>query len=180
MPTSPSAQSLLDQWSQRCRDMITAWWIVGWVALYGVLSATQLLIWLAAIGSLVLLVLTRGAWRQQPGAAALWLLVLCFLLPGLLSLPGAVDFDRALSTAARFAAYGFAGLLFLRLSPSEAQWPNTVLWMTGLLVVWSLDGIVQEWRGVSLSGYPLFTGLPEGHKVTGSMGLDYGPNLAVL
>ena len=52
--------------------------------------------------------------------------------------------------------------------------------MTGLLVLWSLDGIVQEWRGVSLSGYPLFTGLPEGHKVTGSMGLDYGPNLAVL
>ena len=25
-----------------------------------------------------------------------------------------------------------------------------------------------------------FTGLPEAHKVTGSMGLDYGPNLAVL
>ena len=180
MPTSPSAQSLLDQWSQRCRDMRTAWWIVGWVALYGVLSATQLLIWLAAVGSLMLLVVTRGAWRQQPGAAALWLLVLCFLFPGLLSLPGAVDFDRALSTAARFAAYGFAGLLFLRLSPSESQWPNTVLWMTGLLVLGSLDGIVQEWRGVSLSGYPLFTGLPEGHKVTGSMGLDYGPNLAVL
>ena len=180
MPTSPSAQSLLDQWSQRCRDMITAWWIVGWVALYGVLSATQLLIWLAAVGSLMLLVVTGGAWRQQPGAAALWLLVLCFLFPGLLSLPGAVDFDRALSTAGRFAAYGFAGLLFLRLSPSESQWPNTVLWMTGLLVLWSLDGIVQEWRGVSLSGYPLFTGLPEGHKVTGSMGLDYGPNLAVL
>jgi hypothetical protein len=160
--------------------MRAAWWIVGWVALYGVLSATQLLIWLAAVGSLVLLVVTRGAWRQQPGAAALWLLLLCFLLPGLLSLPGAFDFDRALSTAARLTAYGFAGLLFLRLSPSESQWPNTVLWMTGLLVLWSLDGIVQEWRGVSLSGYPLFTGLPEGHKVTGSMGLDYGPNLAVL
>ena len=180
MPTSPREQSPLDQWFQRCRDMRTAWWIVGWVALCGVLSATQLLIWLAAVGSLVVLVVTRGAWRQQPGATALWLLVLCFLLPGLLSLPGAVDFDRALSTAARFAAYGLAGLLFLRLSPSESQWPNTVLWMTGLLVLWSLDGIVQEWRGVSLSGYPLFTGLPEGHKVTGSMGLDYGPNLAVL
>ena len=118
MPTSPSAQSLLDQWSQRCRDMRTAWWIVGWVALYGVLSATQLLIWLAAVGSLMLLVVTRGAWRQQPGAAALWLLVLCFLFPGLLSLPGAVDFERALSTAARFGAYGPAGLLFLSLSPS--------------------------------------------------------------
>ena len=180
MPTSPREQSPLDQWFQRCRDMRTAWWIVGWVALYGVLSATQLLIWLAAVGSLVLLVMTRGAWRQQSGAAALWLLVLCLLIPGLLSLPGAVDFDRALSTAARFAAYGFAGLFFLKLSPSESQWPNTVLWMTGLLVLWSLDGIAQEWRGVSLSGYPLFTGLPEGHKVTGSMGLDYGPNLAVL
>jgi hypothetical protein len=107
-------------------------------------------------------------------------LVLCFLIPGLLSLPGAVDFDRALSTAARFLAYGLAGLLFLRLSPSESQWPNTVLWMTGLLVLWSVDGIVQEWQGVSLSGYPLFTGLPEGHKVTGSMGLDFGPNLAML
>ena len=180
MPTSPSDQPLLDQWSQRCRDMYTAWWTVGWVALYGVLSATQFLIWLAALGSLMLLAVTRGAWRQQPGAAALCLLVLCFLLPGLLSLPGAVDFDRALSTAARFAAYGLAGVFFLRLSPTESQWPTTVLWMTGLLVLWSVDGIVQEWRGVSLSGYPLFTGLPEGHKVTGSMGLDYGSNLAVL
>ena len=180
MPTLPREQSLLDQWLQRYRDMRTAWWVVGWVALYGVLSATQLLIWLAAMGSLVLLLVTRGTWRQQSGAAALWLLVLCFFIPGLLSLPGAVDFDRALSTAMRFVAYGLAGLLFLRLSPSESQWPNTVLWMTGLLLLWSLDGIVQEWRGVSLSGYPLFTELPEGHKVTGSMGLDYGPNLAVL
>ena len=180
MPTSSREQSYLDQWFQRCRDMPTAWWLVGWVALYGVLSATQLLIWLAALGSLVMLVTTRGAWGQRSGAAALWLLVLCFLIPGLLSLPGAVDFDRALSTAARFAAYGLAGLLFLRLSPSGSQWPNTVLWMTGLLVLWSLDGIAQEWRGVSLSGYPLFTGLPEGHKVTGSMGFDYGPNLAML
>ena len=180
MPTSPREQSLLDQWFQRCRDMRTAWWLVVWVALYGVLSATQLLIWLAAVGSLVMLVMTRGAWRQKSGAGALWLLVLCFLIPGLLSLPGAVDFDRALSTAARFVAYGLAGLLFLRLSPSESQWPNTALWMTGLLVIWSVDGIFQEWRGVSLSGYPLFTGLPEGHKVTGSMGLDYGPNLAML
>jgi len=34
--------------------------------------------------------------------------------------------------------------------------------------------------GVSLSGYPLITGLPGGHKVTGSMGLDFGPNLAML
>ena len=180
MPTSPREQSPLDQWFQRCRDMHTAWWLVAWVALYGVLSATQLLIWLAAVGSLVMLVITRGAWRLRPGAGALWLLVLCFLIPGLFSLPGADDFGRALSTATRFAAYGLAGLLFLRLSPSESQWPNTVLWMTGLLALWSVDGIFQEWRGVSLSGYPLFTGLPEGHKVTGSMGLDFGPNLAML
>ena len=180
MSTSPREQSPLDQWFQRCQDIRTAWWLVVWLALHGVLSATQLLIWLAALGSLVMLVMTRGTWRQQSGAGALWLLVLCFLIPGLLSLPDAVDFDRALSTAARFVAYGLAGLLFLRLSPGESQWPNTVLWMTGLLVLWSVDGIFQEWRGVSLSGYPLFTGLPEGHKVTGSMGLDYGPNLAML
>ena len=180
MPTSPHQQSPLDQWFQRCRDLPTAWWIVGWVGLYGVLSSTQLLIWLAAMGSLVLLVMTRGSWRQQSGAGPLWLLVLCFLIPGLLSLPGAADLERTLSTAARFVAYGLAGMVFLRLAPSESQWSTTVLWMTGLLVLWSLDGIVQEWRGISLSGYPLFTGLPEGHKVTGSMGLDYGPNLAVL
>ena len=153
MPTSPRELPLLDQWFQRCRDMHTAWWIVAWVALYGFLSTTQFLIWLAAVGSLVMLVMTRGSWGQQSGAGALWLLVLCFLTPGLLSLPGAVDFDRALSTAARFAAYGLAGLLFLRLSPSESQWPNTVLWMTGLLVLWSVDGIFQEWRGGDGMGF---------------------------
>ena len=141
--------------------MHTAWWLVAWVALYGVLSATQLLIWLAAVGSMVMLVMTRGSWRQHSGAGALWLLVLFFLIPGLLSLPDAVDFDRALSTAARFAAYGLAGLLFLRLSPSESQWPNTVLWMTGLLVLWSVVALRQRRlipRGLPLWPLPVFGG----------------------
>ena len=150
------------------------------MALYGLLSATKLLIWLAAVGSQMLLVMTRGAWRQRSWTAAQRLLVLCFLIPGLLSLSDSADFERALSTAVPFAAYGLAGLPFLRLSACESQWPNTVLCMTSLLVFWSLDSIVQEWRGVSLNGYPLFTGLPEGHKVTGSKGLDNGPNLAML
>ena len=74
MPTSPREQPPLDQWFQRCRDMRTAWWLVAWVALYGVLSAAQLWIWLAAVGSLVMLVMTRGAWRQSqgPGLCGFW------------------------------------------------------------------------------------------------------------
>ena len=174
MPTLPREQSLLDQWLQRYRDMRTAWWVVGWTALYGVLSATQLLIWLAAVGSLAMLVMTRGAWRQRPGSAALWLLVLCFLIPGLLSLTGAADFERALSTAARFAAYGLAGL-FLRLSPSEAQWPNTVLWMTGLLVFWSLDGIVQEWRVSASAAIRCLLGCQRGTRLRAPWGSTMGP-----
>ena len=67
MPTSLREQPLLDQWFQRCRDIRTAWWLAGWMTLHGVLSATQLLIWLAAVGSLMMLAVTRGAWRQQAG-----------------------------------------------------------------------------------------------------------------
>ena len=56
MLTSPREQPPSDEWFLRCRDMRTACWLVAWVALYGVLSATQFLIWLAAVGSLVMLV----------------------------------------------------------------------------------------------------------------------------
>ena len=180
MPTLPHQESSLEKWFQRSRGLQAAWWVIGWIALFGVLSATQLVIWLAAVGSIALMLFTRGQWLNTPGARAYWLLLACFLIPGLVSLADAIDLDRAVSTNARLFAYGMAGLLFLRIGPTEQQWPATVLWLTALLVVWSIDGIVQEWTGRSLSGYPLFTGLPEGHKVTGSMGLDYGPKLAVL
>jgi len=180
MSSEPMESPLLDRWFQRCTQTGTAWWLIVWVAMYGVLSATQLLMWLAALASIAFLLLTRGSWAKTPGARVYWILLACFLVPGLLSLPGAVDAERAVSTNARLLAYGLAGFLFLRLAPTEKQWPTTVMWLTGVLLLWCLDGMIQEWRGVSLSGYPLFTGLPEGHKVTGSMGLDYGPHLAVL
>ena len=180
MSSEPMESPLLDRWFQRRTQAATAWWLIGWVAMYGVLSATQLLIWLAALASIVLLLLTRGSWAKTPGAGTYWMLLACFLVPGLLSLPGAVDAERAISTNGRLLAYGLAGLVFLRLAPTEKQWPTTIMWLTGVVLLWCLDGMIQEWRGVSLSGYPLFTGLPEGHKVTGSMGLDYGPHLAVL
>lgn len=180
MSSECTESSFLDRWFQRSTQSGTAWWVIVWVTLYGVLSATQLFIWLAALASIVFLILTRGDWAKTHGAGSYWILLACFLIPGLLSLPGAVDTERALSTNGRLLAYGLAGLLFLRLAPTEKQWPNTVMWLTGVLLLWCLDGMIQEWRGVSLSGYPLFAGLPEGHKVTGSMGLDYGPHLAVL
>ncbi|MDG2460409.1 MAG: O-antigen ligase family protein [Luminiphilus sp.] len=162
------------------RQTQTAWWVVLFFFLCGVLSAAQLVIWLAALASLALILWSRGEWVRLPGMRVYWGMLACLLLPGLISLVDAINPDRALSTIGRLCAYGLAGCLFMRLAPSARQWPTTVLWLSGVLVLWSLDGIVQEWRGLSLSGYRVFTGLPEGHKVTGSMGLDYGPTLAVL
>ena len=152
-----------------------------WVALFGVLSATQLVIWLAAVSSIGLMVFTRGQWMNTPGAAAYGLLLACFLIPGLVSLADAIDsrIGRCLLTPGCLRM-GWPACYFSGLGRLSSSGRATVLWLTALLVVWSIDGIVQEWRGISLSGYPLFTGLPEGHKVTGSMGLDYGPKLAVL
>ena len=180
MSTPSSLQATLDAWFQGRAATRTAWWVVAFVALYGVLAAAQLIIWIAAILSIGLVLVTRGGWARVPGARIYWLLLFCLLLPGLISSFDALNLGKALSTNGRLLAYGLIGWFFLRLAPTEEQWGRTVLWLTALLVLWSIDGIVQEWRGVSLSGYPLFTGLPEGHKVTGSMGLDYGPNLAVL
>ena len=180
MSTPSPLQATLDAWFRRNAATRTAWCVVGFVALYGVLAAAQLLIWIAAVLSIALVLITKGEWARVPGGRMYWLLLGCLLLPGLISSFDALNLDKALSTSGRLLAYGLIGWFFLRLAPTEDQWGRTALWLTGLLVVWSLDGIVQEWRGISLSGYPLFTGLPEGHKVTGSMGLDYGPNLAVL
>jgi len=180
MATNRGVGVIVATWIQRSQQTAVAWWIVGFVFLYGVLSAVQLLLWLSALLSLSLWIMTRGRWGRIHGAKTYFLLIGCWLVPGLLSAIGAIDVERALSINARFIAYGLAGLAFIRFAPRPEQWPNTVLWLVALLMAWSIDGIVQEWRGISLSGYPLFTGLPEGHKVTGSMGLDYGPQLAVL
>lgn len=162
------------------RKTQTAWWVVLFFLLYGVLSAAQLLIWILALGSLAMLLLSKGEWARLPGIKIYWGMLACLLIPGVLSLIDAINLDRALSTNARLLAYGLTGYFFVRAAPSAQQWPSTVLWLSGVLVFWSVDGLVQEWRGVSLTGYPVFTGIPEGHKVTGSLGLDYGPTLAVL
>ena len=85
MSSEPVESPLLDRWFQRCTQTDTAWWLIVWVAMYGVLSATQLLIWLAALASIAFLLLTRGSWAKTPGAGAYWILLACFLVPGLLS-----------------------------------------------------------------------------------------------
>ena len=180
MSSAPDVQPPAGPSLPRFRHTQTAWWVVLFFLLYGVLSAAQLLIWILALCSLAMLLLTKGEWARLPGMNIYWGMLACLLIPGVVSLLDAINLDRALSTNARLLAYGLTGYFFVRAAPSPQQWPSTVLWLSGVLIFWSVDGLVQEWRGVSLTGYPVFTGIPEGHKVTGSLGLDYGPTLAVL
>ena len=157
-----------------------AWWAVGFYFLYGVLSSVQLLLWVLTGVSVLCFLRYGSAWLRAPGVKDYGILIACWVIPGALSCLDAVNPDTTLSTLGRLAAYGAMGLCLLRLQITHRQWPGTVLVLAGLLAAWSLDGLIQAIFGTSLSGYPLSGVLPEGPKVTGSMGLDYGITLAIL
>ena len=170
----------LNEFASWLSAAMIAWWAVAFYFLYGVLSSVQLVIWLLTGISVLCFLRYRSAWLAAPGARDYGVMVACWVIPGALSLFDPINPGTAFSTLGRLLSYGAMGLCLMRLQITTRQWSSTVLLLSSLLALWSLDGVIQAVFGTSLSGYPLSGVLPEGPKVTGSMGLDYGITLAVL
>ena len=107
MSTLSPLQATLDAWFRRSAAAGLPG--VSWGSLpCGVLAAAQLLIWIAAVLSIALVLVTKGEWARVPGGRIYWLLLGCLLLPGLISSFDALNLDKALSCG-RLLAYGLIG-----------------------------------------------------------------------
>lgn len=156
-----------------------AWPLVAFVFLYGAGASQKHLMWLLGGISLLMLLRRPSAWLGAPGMRH-WLVVSgCLLLPMLTSLVGADQLDRALAGVLRITFYVLAAHYLMRWVPQPRQEAPTALALLAVMMMFVLDGYFQLATGVSVSGQTPMP-IPEGYKITGSMGVDYGESLAVL
>ena len=156
-----------------------AWPLVMFVFLYGVGASQKQLMWLLGGISLLMLLRRPSAWLGVPGMRH-WLAVSgCLLLPMLTSLVGADQLDRAVSGLLRVGFYVLAAYYLMRWVPQPKQEAPTALALLAVMMMFVLDGYLQLATGVSVSGQTPMP-IPEGDKITGSMGVNYGESLAVL
>ena len=103
-----------------------------------------------------------GLMMRDRGVALLGIVFLCFELPILLSLPDAVEPRRALSTAAVDLRFYLAGVFVVEtLRDPRARlrlFQGTAL----LVLIWSLDALLQMLAGRDLLGYPYNGSRPTG------------------
>ena len=156
-----------------------AWPLVVFVFLYGVGAPLKYLMWLLGGISLLILIRHPSNWLSAPGMRR-WLAVsCCLLLPMLVSLVGADQLDRAVSGVLRIGFYILAAYCLMRWVPQSKQEAPTVLALLAVMMMFVLDGYLQLLTGVSVSGQQPMS-IPEGYKITGSMGVNYGESLAIL
>lgn len=135
--------------------------------------------WLLGGISLLMLLRRPSAWLGVPGMHHLLTASGCLLLPMLASLVGADQLDRAVSGLLRIGFYVLAAYYLMRWVPQAKQEPPTVLALLAVMMMFVLDGYLQLLTGVSVSGQRPIT-IPEGYKITGPMGINYGESLAIL
>jgi len=96
--------------------------------------------------------------KHEPAVRLLIILFLCLWIPMLISLVDAGYIERSASATARFLIYPLAGatLLYWILQPSMAK---KLLWGTmGIVLFWTIDGLVQFTSGYNIFGHPLYPG----------------------
>ena len=142
--------------------------------------ATRQLIWLMVVISLLTLITNRQAVLFTPGMKKAAMLFACIALPGFISLFFALNLERGISAAFRFAAYALAAWVVLSVTIEDGDAKRIMSGLGILLVAWAVDGFVQLLTGVSLLGDPLVELGEEGAIVTGSLQLGYGATLAIL
>lgn len=100
-----------------------------------------------------------------------------FLLPIFISIPDSLAIQESLTRTLAFLRYLFAFSFILLL----CQTPNRMIWLarslSGLLLLWSIDALIQLFFGKNIIGIPY-----DGHRITGMFGTKYhlGYLLAVL
>lgn len=156
-----------------------AWPLVVFVFLYGVGSPLKHLMWLLGGISLLILLRRPSYWLSAPGIQHWLAISCCLLLPMLASLVGADQLDRAVSGLVRIGFYVLAAYFLMRWVPDSRQEPSTVLVLLVVVMIFVLDGYLQLFTGMSVSGQRPIP-IPEGYKITGPMGMNYGESLAIL
>lgn len=101
-------------------------------------------------------------WLADPAARLLLALFLCFELPILLSLPDAVNLERAAGTALDDMRFFFAGIFVIDVLRDETA-RRRLFWGAGLIgIAWSLDALLQMLIGYDVLGYPYNGSRPTG------------------
>jgi len=156
---------------------------VIWVFLFFTLSlssATRQFIWLMSLVGIAICARDPKAFFGTDGIRRFWVVLSCFLIPAVFSLFDAINFERALSGAVRFVAYGFAVWVMLQIKLDRHESHRMMSLLGAVLMIWVVDGLVQLLTGLSVFGNPLIE-LDSGHTlVTGSFRTGYGSTLAIL
>lgn len=90
----------------------------------------------------------------DPPVRLLGLLFLCIWLPELASLTDAVDPHRAVSTAAAYLHYFFAGMFMVQALRDDATRRRLEMAVFAIVTFWCADGLLQFLAGHDLFGYP--------------------------
>ena len=88
-----------------------------------------------------LVVFVRGPrdFLSTEGLRKFWVVLACFLVPAVFSLFGAINFERSLSGAVRFFAYGFAVWALLQIKLDRGESYRLMSLIGALMMLWVVD-----------------------------------------
>jgi O-antigen ligase len=153
------------------------WYVV--LAGFALGSVNQQLMWCLGIAGVVLLARAGRRSLAHPEVAHFWTLLCLWLVPGAISCLDSLDPSRSATTLLRYLFYGFAGMTLLTLFRAPAP-AHLYPFVGAVLLLVIGDGVLQWLVGFNLTGQSLFNDSRYAQRVTGALGLDYGPVLAIL
>ncbi len=151
--------------------------IVSCIPLFSTKALFNLPLIIMAILGAVQLYRHPSVIRNDPAIRAMLWLFLAIWLPLLFSLPDAVVPGRSSSTVARYLPLLLVGIFIIQALRSQLTRRKLYYSVVVLIVLMSIDGLIQYFLGYNLLGYPMVSG-----RVTGVFypKLHIGLILAVL
>lgn len=157
--------------------------LAGWMILFSgfaIGAINQQAMWLMAIAGIGVLLNRKLAVFQQPDIRVFLALWACWFLPAVISCFDSGAVERSLTAIIRYLSYGIAGFAFLALALKAFEIDRLLVFAGGLICFLALDGIAQFYLGFSVFGERVYDDVRYGPRVTGSVGIDYGPVMVVL
>ncbi len=154
---------------------ILAFMVMAWSPFFG---GPRLFSFLLALTGIGLLWKQRNAVWRQPAVRRLAIIFLLLGTPILLSLPGSYDFKGTLVVAGLLVLFFPMGVALVDVFRDTQLRERLALWITVLLIVWVIDGLVQFIFGRDLLGIPIYSA----RRVVGIFGdnTHFGIYLATL
>ncbi len=154
---------------------ILAFMVMAWSPFFG---GPRLFSFLLALMGIGLLWKQRDAVWQQPAVRRLSIIFLLLWIPILISLPGSYDFKGTLVVACLLLLFYPMGVVLVHVFRDTQLRERLALWITVLLIVWVIDGLIQFIFGRDLLGIPTY----DARRVVGIFGNNthFGIYLATL